>query len=261
MPLLRACVRVTLARVGGLVEVVHLVTREERQRVAVLAVEQARVADDRDDGVGGALADLVVDEVEPARQGVVDVVAGVVHGRRARVAGERDHRLGALGDDAREAGVVAADRDRHELRAGVEARDLAVEDVLNLRAATGDELEAASERRLDQVRVRVDAPLAALVIRARAGAGGVGVSHRDVVGGRGGARGGDAGGENGSSEEGGATRVRPQPARPGRHGPKTNGVSSPPSIEHVSTHLAEAASTASAKPVFVSFSGCSATPR
>ena len=167
-------------QVGGRVELRLLVGREPRECVAVLPVEDPRIADDDHAGARRPGADRGVERVQPAGQRVVDERPGV--GDRA-VAVTGPPRGGALRQHVGEPGVIASHRDRDVASRRVQRAELGVGDGGDGRAGAGAEVERVALLAGQQARVRVDRALArrAVVdVRPGAGARGVGVAEGDV---------------------------------------------------------------------------------
>ena len=167
-------------QVGHLVEPGLLLGGEEGGGVAVLAHEDPRVADHDDLRRRRQAADRAVETVDAAGQRAVDVALRAVD-RAVAVAGPR--REGALGEDVREAGVVAADRDRDQRRTAVEGAELGVGDVRDGRPRAGPEVERVAALRREQAGVGERRALAlgpVVDVAAGADARGVGVAERDV---------------------------------------------------------------------------------
>ncbi len=177
-------------QVGGRVEPRLLVGREPGERVAVLAVEDPRVADHDDAGARRLGADGRVERVQPTGQGVVDERLGAVD-RAVAVTGPPRRR--ALGEHVGEPRVVAADRDGDVAGGGVQRAELGVGDVGDGRARAGAEVERVALLAGQQAGVGVDRALArrsVVDVGAGAGARGVGVAEGDVRRRRGLGRGG-----------------------------------------------------------------------
>ena len=172
--------QLAVEQVGGLVEPGLLRRREPGEGVAVLAVEDPRVAGDDDLGGRRLGPDLGVQRGDGRRQRAVDVGLRLVD--RA-VAVARPGRLRAGGEHVGEPGVVAADRDRHVGRARGQGAELGARHVGDLGAGAGPEVQGVAARGGDQARVGVDRPLARAAV-GEVGAGAdtaaVGVTQGDV---------------------------------------------------------------------------------
>ena len=167
-------------QVGGGVELRLLAGAEPGEGVAVLAVEDARVADHHDHRARRPGADRGVQRGQLGGRGVADVALRAVD-RAVAVGGPRRQR--ARRQHVGEPRVVAADRDAHVARGARQRRQLGVGHVGDAGARAGAEVQRVPARRRDQGRIGVRRALAARAVGevgAGAGARGVRVAEGDI---------------------------------------------------------------------------------